>query len=278
MPGKLPETKLFSVEMGKGACCDCGKLAETQFVITTGKGEAKRLGGEAKKARSVGTTASDVGCGLCIANRIAAKELFVTEVLKSSPVKWERIPVSTVCLDCGKDLPFGAWAHWHGDTGQAICGDCGVHRGWTDKTLANLHLKSAELKADIGSLRKRYKTEVEGLYLLEEKVDLHQLAQSYIELENKIVSTISKLESYLNAVATGREKVILESLEREINVLQDLAQEVSNAFKVRLLLLDEAERKHKIVKKIFDSADSAREAELEELRYAEGSMAEVPAQ
>jgi hypothetical protein len=115
------------------------------------------------------------------------------------------------------------------------------------------------------------------LYLLEEKVDLHQLAQSYIELENKIVATISKLESYLNAVATGREKVILEGLEREINVLQDLAQEVSNAFKVRLLLLDEAERKHKIVKKIFDSADSAREAELEELRHAEGSMAEVPA-
>ena len=274
----LPETKLFSVDMGKGAFCDCGKMAETQFVIAKGKGEAKKLAAEAKRARVLGSKVSGVCCGLCVAKWISDKELFVTEVLKHSPVKWERIPIATECLDCGKDLPFGAWGHWHSDSGQAICGDCGVHRGWTDKTLANLQVKTAEIKADIVSLRKRYKTEVEGLYLLEEKVDLHQLAESYIALESKIVSTISKLESYLNAVATSEEKVILESLRMEIDVLQDLAQEVSNAFKVRLFLLDEAERKHKIVKKIFDSADAAKEAELEELRQSEGGMAEVPRQ
>jgi hypothetical protein len=273
-----PETKLYSVDMGKGACCDCGKQAETQFVIASGKGKAKKIAAEAKRARALGSKFSDVCCGLCIAKRIVDKQLFVTEVLKHSPIKWERISISTFCLDCKKPLHYGAWAHFHADSGQAICGDCGVHRGWTDKTLANLQVKTAEIKADIVSLRKRYKTEVEGLYLLEEKVDLHQLAQSYIELESKIVGIISKLESYLNAVATSEEKVILESLEREINVLQDLAQEVSNAFKVRLFLLDEAERKHKMVKKVFDSADAAKEEELDQLRQSEGGMAEVPAE
>jgi hypothetical protein len=55
-----------------------------------------------------------------------------------------------------------------------------------------------------------------------------------------------------------------------------LSYEVANAFKVRLFLLNETEQKHKIVKKIFDSADSAKEAELEMLRQSEGSKAQVP--
>ena len=188
MPG-IPQTKLFSVDMGKGAFCDCGKQADMQFVIAENKGAAKKSAAEAKRARTLGSKAPGVSCGLCAAKWIVAKEFFVTEVLKHTSIKWERIPESLSCLDCGKPLPFGAWAHYHTDSGQAICGDCGVHRGWTDKTLANLHVKAAEIKADIVSLRKRYKTEVEGLYLLEEKVDLHQLAQSYIELEKKIVAS-----------------------------------------------------------------------------------------
>jgi hypothetical protein len=276
---KLPGSKLFAVDMPKGSFCDCGRQAEIQFVITSGKGEAKRLAAEAKKARSVGSKAPEVGCGLCIANMIVAKELFVTEVLKNSPVKWERIPISTKCLDCGKDLPFGAWAHWHGDTGQAICGDCGVHRGWTDKTLANLHVKLAELKADVVTVRKRYKIEVEGLYILDEKLELQRLEESGKALEKRILDAVSMLESYLQAVATGREKLILENIEKEIQSLHSLAVEINTELRTRLFILNQAECKRKtIALKIFETVDAAKEAELEELRHAEGSLAEVPAE
>ena len=274
---KLPDNKLFAVDMPKGSFCDCGRQAEIQFVITTGKGEAKRLAAEAKKARSLGSKASDVVCGLCVAKMIADRGLFVSEVMKHSPIKLERVTDDTVCLDCQKPLPYGTYAHFHADSGQAICVECGARRGWTDKARATSSVKLLELKADITALRKRYKIEAEGLYLLEEKVDLHQLAESYIELEKRINGAIAKLESYLNAVATPEEKVILKSLEREINALQDLALEISNEFKARLFLLDKAERQRKMVEKIFESADAAFEEEQGQ-RLAEGSEAEVPAE
>jgi hypothetical protein len=260
---RLPDNKLFAVDMPKGSFCDCGKQAEIQYVITSGKGEAKRLAVEAKKARSIGSSTPGVCCGLC-----------VSEVLKHSSIKWERVTEDTKCLDCGKSLPFGAWAHWHADSGQAICGDCGVHRGWTDKSLASLSVRLAELKADVVSVRKRYKIEVEGLYLLEEKVDLHQLAESYIELEKRINGAIAKLESYLNAVATSEEKCKLMILEKEINELQDLALEISNEFKSRLFLLDRAERNRKMIQKIFETVDADTEEELEKIRQAEAAQVE----
>ena len=273
---KLPDNKLFAVDMPKGSFCDCGKQAETQYVITTGKGEAKRLAVEAKKARSIGSKAPDVCCGLCVAKMIVAKDLFVSEVLKHSPIKLERVTDDVACLDCNKPLPYGTYAHFHADSGQAICIECGVKRGWTDKARASTTVKMLELKEDIKALRKRYKIEAEGLYLLEEKVDLHQLAENYRELEKQITNTISKLESYLNAVATPEEKVILQSLEREIHGLQDLALEISNEFKARLFLLDKAERTRKIVQKVFESADAEFEEEQAQ-RQAEEAKAEVPA-
>ena len=274
----LPDTKLFAVDMGKDAFCDCGRQAETQFVITTGKGEAQRLGVEARKARKLKSKAPDVVCGLCVADMIAAKGLFVSEVLKYSPIKLDRVTFDLKCLDCGKPLPFGTYAHFHADSGQAICVGCGVKRGWTDKARANSTVKMLELREDIKALRKRYKIEAEGLYLLEEKVDLHQLAESYIELEKQILGAVSKLESYLQAVATPQEKAILEGLEREIHGLQDLALEISNEFKSRLFLLDKAERNRKMVQKIFETADAETEEELENIRQADAAQAEVPRQ
>ena len=40
MPG-IRQTKLFSVEMGKEAFCDCGKQADMQFVVAENKSAAK---------------------------------------------------------------------------------------------------------------------------------------------------------------------------------------------------------------------------------------------
>jgi hypothetical protein len=272
----LKDNKLFAVDMPKGSFCDCGKQAETQFVITNSKGEAKRLATEAKKARALGSKAPDVVCGLCVANLIAAKGLFVSEVLKYSPIKLDRVTFDTECLDCGKPLPFGTYAHFHAESGQSICIECGVKRGWTDKARATSTVRLLELKEDIKALRKRYKIEAEGLYLLEEKVDLHLVAENYIELERQITATISKLESYLNSVATPEEKTILKSLEKEIHGLQDLALEIKKEFESRLFLLDRAERQRKMVQKIFESIDA--ESEEEAARNAEQAQAEVPAE
>ena len=261
--------------MPKGSFCDCGKQAETQFVITTGKGEAKRLAREASKARSIGSKAPDVCCGLCIANKIVAKGLFVSEVLKYSPIKLDRITFDGKCLDCGKPLPFGTYAHCH-ESGNVICVECGIKRGWTDKARALATVKLMELKEDIKALRKRHKIEAEGLHLLEQKVDLHQVTQNYKAIELQVTTTISKLESYLNSVATDQEKAILQSLEMEIPQLQDLLLEIKKEFDTRLFLMDRAERKHKMVEKVMDSADVAFEEEQEQ-RFAEEAQSEVSA-
>jgi hypothetical protein len=272
----LKDNRLFAVEMPKGSFCDCGKQAETQFVITNNKGEAKRLATEAKKARALGSKASDVVCGLCVANLIAVKGMFVSEVLKYSPIKLDRLTFDTACLDCGKELKFGVYAHFHEASGQAVCVECGAKRGWTDKARATSSVKMLELKEDIRALRKRWKVESEGLYLLEEKVDLHKLAATYTELEKQITATISKLESYLNAVATPEEKTILLGLERGIHELQDLALEIKKEFETRLFLLDRAERRRKMVEKIGPE-DVSVEEEIDEIRHAEAAQSEVPA-
>lgn len=272
----LPQTKLFSVDMPQGSLCDCGQKAETQFVLTTGVKEAKRLASEAKKARAAGCQASDVCCGVCIAKRVAEKGLFVTEVLKHSPIKWERVTDDLVCEDCGKSLPFGSHAHFHAESHRAICGDCGVRRGWTDATLASLEVQLAEKKADIITCRKRFKVEVEGLYILREKIDVYKLADSYAILEGKITGAMALLASYLNAVATTQEKSILDRLEEEIYALQDLAKKINEELRVRLFVLEKAERQRQMAMKVFETADAAVEEELEQARLAAGAHSEVP--
>jgi len=275
----LPESKLFSVDMGKGACCDCGKQAETQFVITTGKGEAKRLAVEAKRARAVGSKASDVCCGLCIARGIEKRGLFVTEVLKHSPIKLDRITFDGKCVDCGKSLPFGTYAHCH-ESGNAICVECGVIRGWTDKARAMATVKLMEIKEDIKALRKRYKIEAEGLHLLEQKVDLHKVTANYQAIELQITTTIAKIESYFHAMgsmASAEEKAVLDSLSKELPQLQDLLLEIKKEFDTRLFLMDRAERTHKMVQKVIEQASAEFEDEQEQ-RLSDGGHSEVPAQ
>ena len=270
----LRDNKLFAVDMPEDAVCDCGAPAEVQFVITSSKKEAKVLAKEVQRARDLGSKASDVVCGLCVAQRISEKGLIVAEIMKFSPIKLDRVTFDTVCVDCAKKLPFGTYVHFHVDSGQAICVECGAKRGWTDKARATSSVKMLELKEDIKALRKPYRVEAEGLYLLVEKVDLHQVAENYVELERQITGAIAKLESYLNSVATPQEKVILQSLEKEIHELQDIALAIKKEFDARLFLLDKAERQRKMVQKIFEDSDAESEAEAE--RQAE--EAEVPAE
>ncbi len=272
MLGDLPSTKLYSVELGSGAFCDCGRQAETQFVLATGKGEAKRLAVEAKRARVLGSKAPDVCCGICIAKRIADQEFYVTESLKYSPIKFERVTMNLKCLDCGKDLPFGFWAHFHAESGCAICVDCGAKRGWSDKAIATNNAKLQELKAELAALRKRVKVESQGLYLIQEKVGLHQIGEGYNELEKQIEGAIDKLQSYFNSVATPEEKVVLQGLEREVRRLQDLAVSIKQEFDARLFWLDKNE--HRV--KTAQAAISQQDDEDQEMRQAPAAGSEVP--
>jgi len=270
----LSEPKLFSVDM-PGCDCDCGAPAETQYVIALNSKEAKKLAKEAAKARINGQSVPDVCCGECVAAKIASKGFFVSEKLKQNSIKWERVTHDTVCLDCGKQLSFGSWAHFHADSGQAICGDCGVNRGWSDKTLAKLRVQFAEVKQDIISVRKRYKIEVEGLHLLEQKVDLHLVTENYRAIELEITKMLSKLDSYFNTCVTSQEKAILQGLKDELPKLQDTLLAIKTEFDTRLFLMDRAERKHRIIEKVFEEA--AAEIE-EEQRHAQQSMSEVAQQ
>ena len=271
MSGRLPEFRLYSVDMGEGACCDCGKLAETQFVITSGKGEAKRLAAEAKRARAAHSTSPEVRCGQCMAQRIAARGLFVTEQLKYSPIKFDMVTLDLNCLDCQKVIKFGDWAHFHAESGCAICVDCGAKRGWSDKALAVYNAKMQELKVELAALRKRVKIEAQGLYLIELKVDLHQIGETYNELEKKIEGALARLWSYFNAVATPEEKVALQALEKEVRSLQGLALSIKQEFDVRLFWLDKTQAKVKTAQAAVSDED------LDALRQAEGGQAEVPA-
>ena len=259
------DTKLFAIDAPKGSGCSCGANPQTMFVIANSKSEAKRLAKERKNP-------SDVSCGECMAKRIVAQGLVVADPssLKHSEIKLTRVPVDVRCCaeGCGKSLPFGTWAHFNADTGAAICVECGAKRGWTDKARAVSAVKMLELKEDIKSLRKRYKIEAEGLYLLEEKIDLHQVTQNYQELEARVNGALSQLQGYLTeGIASPHEAEILRGLEQKIHELQDVAGEIKREFDNRLFLLDRAERQRKMLQKVFEDSD----AETEFQRAAESA-------
>ncbi|MCW4024955.1 MAG: hypothetical protein NWF01_07975 [Candidatus Bathyarchaeota archaeon] len=271
MSNGLPQTKLYSVSMGAGAKCDCGKEAETQFVLTTGKGEAKRLAAEAKRARAVGSKTLEVCCGQCVAKKIADAQFFVTEELRYHPIKWERIPDDLECRDCKKKLPFGSWAHYHADTNSAICDECGVNRGWTDKNVASTNVKALELKKLLAALRKRVKVESEGLSLVQQQVVLHEIGAKYGELEKQIMVAMSRLERYLTAdLGTPEDKTTMRELEAAVYRLQDLACSIQREISTRLFWLDKRKRENDTTQQILE------EDEADEQRRAEGAMSEVP--
>ncbi|MDD4979632.1 MAG: hypothetical protein PHI29_13480 [Gallionella sp.] len=271
MPADL-QNKLIAVQMPKDSKCDCGWRAETQFVLAPTKKEAHRLAVEASKTRKLGGKFKDVCCGNCIAERIAERELFITESLKYSPIKLDRVTLDLKCLDCGAEIPFGHWAHFHADSGNAICIECGAKRGWTDKTIAVHNVKLHELKQDLSALRKRIKIESEGLFLLESKVKLNEIGESYQELERQLKNSVLTIESFVKALATPEEKKVLEQLAKELPVLNKLALEIKHELDVRLFWLDKRQGKN-----VSDmAAIDLEEEELERERNAEHAMAQVP--
>ncbi len=234
----LGQTKLFSVAMGEDALCDCGQAAETQFVIATGVKEAKNQASQAKKARVAGERVSDVCCGVCVAQRIAQRGFFVTEVMKHSPIKWERVTDDLKCEDCGAPIPFGVQAHFHAASNRAICGPCGVRRGWSDSKVALDRVVAFELKETLAALRRMVAARQLELSVAEGKISLHKIGESYLELGGQIEAAVGRLNSFLEAVATPGERVLLEEFKGEIIRLQTFALSVKEEYDTRLFFLE----------------------------------------
>jgi hypothetical protein len=165
----------------------------------------------------------------------------------SGEVKLVRLPLSTKCAgpECGKPLPFGAWAHYHPDTQQAICIECGVKRGWTDKDRANNIIKKLELQEDIKALRERKKIEANALYLLKEQIDLHRLGERDLDLEKQILELQSRANEYLQKIATSEEKTTFKQFKNTIEEAQKLQKEIREQVESRYFLLERKERKQK---------------------------------
>ncbi len=234
----LAQTMLFSVSLGKDATCDCGQSAETQYVITTDAKTAKQLAANAKKARAAGERTPEVCCGTCVASRIALRGLFVTEVMKHSPIKWERVTLDVNCEDCEVLIPFGVQAHFHAASSRAICGLCGVKRGWSDSKVASDRVQAFELKETLAALRRRVGIEQLESSVIEGKKELHKIGEGYEDLEAGIAAAVSKLNSFFESLATPQEKLILQDLKSEVTRLQTLAQSIKEEFDARLFFLD----------------------------------------
>jgi DNA-directed RNA polymerase subunit RPC12/RpoP len=269
----LKEPRLFALKMSAKAVCSCGAAASVQFAIACSKAEANELKEKAIAARAMGEKVSDVACGVCVSNRIVKERLIVSDRLAGSSIKLDRVPFDTVCVDCGAKIPFGQYAHFHADSGQAICTACGAKRAWTEKDRAVHSVKMLEIKEDIKALHKRYVIEAQGLHLLEEKVDLHQVAQLYVELESKVTAAVFRLNSYLlQGLASPEETKILQELARLVPELLSMAAEIKRELDARLFLMDKAERTQKMLQKVFAEADSEAE---EAQRMAEMAQSEV---
>lgn len=160
-------------------------------------------------------------------------------------VKLMRLPIDTHCGDkeCMKALPFGAWAYYDPDEMRAICPECGVKRGWSPKDRINQLITRLELQEDIKALRQQRKIEMDALYLLQEKIDLHRLGERDIEFEQQIVNLMNLVKDYLQHCGSASEKEALQKVFDAIRETQELQREVREQVESRLFLLDRRERK-----------------------------------
>jgi len=160
-------------------------------------------------------------------------------------IKLMRSPIDTHCGDCEKELPFGIWVYYQTDSGDAVCVECGVKKGWTSKQRVNQIVTALELKEDIKALRKQSKIEADGLVMLKDKIDLYRLGERDPELEQQITKLISVVEDYLRQCASVPEKEGLSKVFKSIEECQGLQKEIRDQIESRLFLMDRRAAKKK---------------------------------
>jgi len=151
-------------------------------------------------------------------------------------VKLMRSPIDTHCGDCKKEIAFGIWVYYQTDSGDAVCVECGVKKGWTSKQRVNQIVTALELKEDIKALRKQSKIEADGLVMLKDKIDLYRLGERDPELEQQITKLISVVEDYLRQCASVPEKEGLSNVFKAIEECQELQKEIREQVERRLFL------------------------------------------
>jgi hypothetical protein len=160
-------------------------------------------------------------------------------------VKLMRSPVETVCNDCNIEIHFGVYCYFNEETADAVCVDCGVEHGWSDKQRVKLLIKKKELNLDIKALRRVRELESRELARIKRKVKIFRLAETHIQIEQDYLNLSDKVESYLNKCGTAEEKEtfkkVFEAAEKVLETQKAVDKEVFD----QLYLLDKEELRDK---------------------------------
>lgn len=164
-------------------------------------------------------------------------------------IKLMRCPIDTECLDCGESINFGVYAHFNSETGEAICIDCGVKRGWTDKERVKMLIKKLELSTDIKALIGFRKIELRTLNQIKTKIQIYKLAEKHRDLEQKVHVVLETVTAYLKQCGGDQEKDFFEKMFESLREVQDLQNVVQREVEDRLYMVDRAELRERQKKK-----------------------------
>lgn len=160
-------------------------------------------------------------------------------------VKLMRSPIDTHCGDCEKELPFGIWVYYNTDSGDAVCVECGVKKGWTSKQRVTQIVTALELREDIKALRKQSKAEADALVMLQDKIDLYRLGERDPDLEQEIMKLMRVVEDYLKQCGSVNEKEGLAQVFDAIKDCQALQKEIREQIESRWVMMDRRAAKKK---------------------------------
>lgn len=133
-----------------------------------------------------------------------------------------RCPIDTTCADCKKRIKFGETVFYHPTTG-ALCLECGVKRGMTDKARVRKLLALYELKQDKKALKQEIESGIEKLLQVRgqyEKVRLELLNSG------ELTQMIEQYKRYINATGGSAEEKesfqkMLEYVVKALKVLHE---------------------------------------------------------
>lgn len=165
----------------------------------------------------------------------------------SEAVELMRSPIDTNCGDCKGEINFGQWCYYEPATGNALCVDCSVQRGWSPKQRVDQLIKKLELQEDVKALTKQWQIETEALLLIRREMDVREIDKKDKELEGQIIKLMASVDSYLKSCGDKGEEKALKNVFDEIRRAQDLQREVREIIRNRLFLLERRKRKMKQV-------------------------------
>jgi len=155
-----------------------------------------------------------------------------------------RSPIDTHCADpnCQQPIRFGAWCYYHPETG-ALCLECGVKRGMSNKHRVKQLIESFELKEGLNALKKEVKTELQTLSDLKQHIDLYKLGERHIQLQQQKEKLYNMINDYLKNVATQDETKAITQMQQTIFETTKLQEEIRE--KIRKGLLERMKQKKK---------------------------------